>query len=495
MTTAQMLLFVGLLIVAACAAGLLAWRWALARSALAEAMARAEAQSSLGQSLAADLHAARAELDAARALAAQLSTRIATEQERFEGQAALHGVELDKAQQLAQAKLDAAGALVAQLREDRRAMEDQLREAFAKLSGDALRASQEQLLSMTTQRLAVARAEADKDLAARQAAVERLVGPIAQTLTKADAQIRELEKERQLAYAGLREQMLAVNQVSAELRQETGNLVRALRDPKVRGTYGEVQLRRVAELAGMREYCDFVEQDHTRDQDGAALRPDMIVRLPNGRELVVDAKANLKPYLDALEATNEQDRQSALDRFAEGIRRQAELLAGKRYWRNYQGSPEQTVMFVPADSFLDAALARRPGLIEEAAERRVVFATPSTLIALLRAVAVGFAEVRVTEHARVIQRLGKELAERVGKVAELLGEVGEQLERTSGKYNELVGSWESRLGVTLRRFQELVEPQGALAEPERVEVLPRRLAPSRVQGNGPGLEATSEQST
>ncbi|MBA4039948.1 MAG: DNA recombination protein RmuC [Planctomyces sp.] len=495
MTTAQLIVLVVLLAGAVCVAGLLAWRWAVERSALAEARARLEADSAMRQSLAADLHTARQELGSARALAAQLGQRIATDQEKLEGLAAVHRLELDKAQELAQAKIDSAGALMAQLRQDREGMDRQLRESFAKLSGDALRASQEQLIAVAEQKFAAARADADKDLAARQVAVERLVGPIAQTLSKADEQIRELEKERQRAYAGLREQMTAVNQVSAELRRETGNLVRALRDPKVRGTYGEVQLRRVAELAGMREYCDFVEQDHRRDEDGAALRPDMIVRLPNGRELVVDAKANLKPYLDALEATTEQEREQSLDRFAEGIARQAEQLAGKRYWKQYQGSPEQTVMFVPADQFLDAALARRPGLIEEAAQRRVVFATPSTLIALLRAVAVGFAELRVTEHAREIQGLGKELSERVAKVAELVGDLGEQLGRTNKKYNELVGSWDTRLGVTLRRFQELADPASEPRAPELLEVVPRRLAAAQVVAIPPGSEAQSAGGT
>lgn len=303
--------------------------------------------------------------------------------------------------------------------------EQKFREAFGSLAGDALRANTQQFMAM-----------AEQKLDAKRAAVDELVKPIAQTLKKTD------------------EKLAVIEAAGVELRSETGRLVRALREPHVRGRYGEIQLKRVAELAGMQDHCDFFEQDQTRSADGSALRPDMVVRLPNARSVVVDAKTNIQAYLDALSAATPEEAERQLDRFARHVADQAAALAKKKYWSQYEGSPEFVVMFIPGDQFVDAALSRQPELLASAAAQGVILASPTTLIGLLRAVAVGYQEQKLARAAEELRALGKEFHERMATAMEHFAGLGKTLNKAVEHYNEFVGSYERRLGPTLKKFED-----------------------------------------
>jgi len=348
-------------------------------------------------------------------------------------------------------------------------------EAFKSLAGEALSHSTGELLRIAEERFKQQHQAGQHDLELRRRAVEELVKPIGETLKKADERLGVIEKQREASFATLSEQVRAAGQASEMLRTETGKLVSALRKPQVRGAYGEIQLRRVCEVAGMRNYCrDFTTQESVRDSDGKILRPDMVVSLPNDRVVVIDAKTNIEAYLDALEAATPAEADGALDRFAGHVADQVGKLAAKTYWDQFEKAPEFVVMFVPGDQFIDAALSRRPELFETAASKRVILASPSTLIGLLRAVELGWKEQRLAEEARELRRLGEELHERAAKVWEAAAQVGESLERTVKKYNEFVGSVEGRLTPTLRKFEDAgVRSAKVLPSPAEVVVLPR----------------------
>jgi DNA recombination protein RmuC len=352
-----------------------------------------------------------------------------------------------------------------------------MREAFRAMSAESLSKSAQDFLKLAEQRLSAQHKDGAAEIERRRIAVEQLVKPIEETLKKTGEHLAAIEKERTGAYSGLVEQVRAMSEGNTRLRDETGKLVRALREPQVRGRYGEIQLKKVAELAGMRPYCDFVEQETTRGEDGAAMRPDMIVKLPNGREVAVDAKANLKPYLDAMEATEPERVEAALKAFADGIAMQAAALARKGYWKLYDGSPEFVVMFVPGDQFVDAALSRRPDLLEFAANLRVLLASPSSLIAMLRAVHIGYQEHRLAEDALILRDLGSELHERMTTAMGYVSKLGGALNTAVERYNEFVGSYERRLEPTLKKFEEAGVKSGKeLPEVPQVVVRARGVA-------------------
>lgn len=419
-----------------------------------------------------DAAAARAERDEARGRLEEagqrlsaLTAREAELNERLESQRREHERDVATMRQAQQ-----------QVEENLRRYQVELREQFAALASTALGESARQFLALAEQKFAAAAAQGRADLDQRRAAFEQLLEPIRQALSRADAKLGELEQQRVAQFSALGEQVRAMNEGQNALRAETRRLVTALREPHVRGRYGEIQLRRVAELAGMSAHCDFCEQASQRDDEGRALRPDMVVQLPNGRVLAVDAKTNIQAYLDALEAPDPDSAEAHLERFARHVADQAARLGSKGYWRNYEGSPEFVVMFIPGDQFLDAALARRPALLEEAAARGVVLATPSTLIAMLRAVHVGFAEKRLSEEAREIRALATQLHERAGVMLEHLGGLGNALQRAVERYNTLAGSVESRFMPTLRRIEEAGVTSGReLTEPAPLAAAPRLL--------------------
>lgn len=321
-------------------------------------------------------------------------------------------------------------------------------------------------------------------------AVAGVVAPVRasleNSLEKVDARVRELESARAAAYAGLQEQVKSLMETNAQLRTETGRLVTALRTPHVRGNWGEIQLKRVVELAGMLEHCDFLSQSTTPTEDGR-IRPDLLVRLPAGKIIVIDAKTPLEGYLRSIEATDESKRRAALVDHARQVRAHMAALARKSYWEQFDHAPEFAVLFLPGESFFSAALEGDPALIEAGAAQNIVLATPTTLIALLRAVAYGWRQERLAENAAEISALGKELYKRLSDLSDHWNKMGRNLERAVDAYNAASGSLESRVMTTARKFAELkTAPMG-------VEIAPLEPVDKRVRaGTGGGGQRTDE---
>jgi len=324
------------------------------------------------------------------------------------------------------------------------------RTSFQAVAGEVLKSSNEEFLRLAQATLATQRSEAAADMERRRKAVDDLITPMAEALKRTQASLEQVGKDQ----AGLRNHVLEMSKGNSELRAETSKLSQALRKPNVRGRYGEVQLERVVELAGMRNYCDFTPQSSMRDEDGKLAKPDMVVRLPNKRIVAIDAKTSVDSYLDALDAKTPEEAEKHLDLYAEAVMVQAQKLARKAYWTHFDSSPEFVVMFIPGDQLVDAALERRPELIEFAAQRNVVIASPSTLIGLLRAVHVGWRESNLSDSAQELFALGRELHQRAAIVLEHAAVVGESIEKARRSYNDFVGSVHSRLVPTLRRFEE-----------------------------------------
>lgn len=353
---------------------------------------------------------------------------------------------------------------------------DELRESFQALAADALKSNNQSFLELAKTSLEKFQSEAKGDLEARQKAVEHLVTPIQESLSKVDEKIQQIEKDRNKAYGTLTEQVQSLIGTQEQLRTETGNLVKALRAPSVRGRWGEIQLRRVVEIAGMLPYCDFTEQETVTTSDGR-LRPDLIVKLPGGKQVVVDAKTPLQAYLEAIEATDDEVRRARLADHARQVRDHMTRLSSKAYWEQFEASPEFVVMFLPGETFFSAALEQDPGLIEQGVGQRVIPASPTTLIALLKAVAYGWNQEKLARNAQEISALGKDLHDRLRSLAGHLEAVGKGLDRAVESYNKAVGTLESRVMVSARRFAELAAPvTDEIPEIEPIETTTRTLA-------------------
>ncbi|MEE9342622.1 MAG: DNA recombination protein RmuC [Gammaproteobacteria bacterium] len=331
---------------------------------------------------------------------------------------------------------------------------DQLMMSFKALAGDALKNNSSEFLKLAEENLKQHQAHADVTLSARQKAVEALVEPISKALEKTEHQVRVMEKERQHAFGSLSQQIQLMTEANALLKGETRNLSQALRRPEIRGQWGELTLKRLAELAGMSEHSDFYQQENLSTEQGA-VRPDMIVRLSDRREIIIDAKTPLDAYLSAVEAKSDEERKRHLKRHARAVRERVKELSGKHYWQHLPRSPEYVVLFIPGDQFLSCALEIDPQLLEDAIASRVVLATPTSLVALLRTIAYGWKQKVLAENSEQIRKTGEEMYERLSLFSEHLGKVGKSLNNSVDAYNKAVGSFDTRVLPGVRRFSEL----------------------------------------
>jgi len=352
----------------------------------------------------------------------------------------------------------------------------QLSDSFNALAAEALKHNSGEFLKLANENFKQLQQQSQHQLAQKEKAVENLVNPIRETLEKTERQIREMEKERQNAYGSLSKHLETMAETQRILQTETRNLVQALRRPEVRGQWGEMTLKRLAELAGMVEHCDFFEQEQVRGEGGQALRPDMIVRMPDNREIVVDAKTPLDAYLSAIEATDDEVRQAAMVRHARKVRERVKELAAKSYWQQFRNTPDFVVLFIPGEQFLSAALDIDRKLLEDAMAEKVILATPTSFVALLRAVAYGWRQQALAENAEKIRVVGEELYGRLGTFADYLSKLGRSLDSSVGHFNKAVGSFDSRILPSARKFTEMgIHAKKELEQPEPLEKSVRRL--------------------
>ena len=362
------------------------------------------------------------------------------------------------------------------LAQEKEELKQQFAQQFSHLSAAALDQNSRRFLQLAEQNLKQYQEGAKAELGKREQAIESMVKPIREALEKTEKQIQQVEKDRKEAYGTLAEQLRHTAETQSRLQAETSNLVQALRRPEVRGQWGELTLKRVVELAGMVDHCDFEEQQTMAAADGGSTRPDMVVHMPEGREIVVDAKTPLDAYVSATQSAEPEERQRQLERFARHVKEKVRELAAKSYWTQFSRSPEFVVLFIPGEQFLGAALDIHPELQEEALRQKVVLATPNNLVALLKTIAFGWRQQAVAENAERLRQEGTELYNRVVTFTGHLGRLGKNLRQSVESYNQAIGSLEHKLLPGARRFTEMgIQPRKTLEDPEQVDVTTREL--------------------
>ena len=360
-----------------------------------------------------------------------------------------------------------------------------LTDAFHALSAQALQQNNASFLELAKTALGQFQEKASGDLAQKQQAIAELLKPVSESLARVDTQMNEIEKTRAGAYEGLATQVKSLIETQRELRGETGRLANVLRSSGTRGRWGEIQLRRVVELAGMQDHCDFYEQQ-SAESEGGRLRPDMLVKMPGGKTVVVDSKVPFSAYERAVSATDEVTRAAAYREHAQAVREHIKALSAKSYWEQFGEAPEFVVLFLPAETFFGAAVEHDPGLIEFSAEKNVMLTTPMTLIALLRAVHYGWRQEKLAENAKQISELGAELYERLSKLGEHFSKVGRNLGSAVDAYNDATRSLETRVFVTARKFKDLHAAANGkeIEEPKALEQSARSLQAPELLGGG-----------
>lgn len=393
-------------------------------------------------------------LDAEKRRAEDLNTRL-KESEKSNAALKENAFDLTSTEAGLRVRLEAEQKRLKQNEELLAKVEQKFSDTFKALSQDALKASQEQFLQLAKTSFKAEQDSAQANMDKRVDAVERMVKPINESLDKAQQQAQELEKAREGAYTSLREQVRHMQDTHIGLQKETSQLVKALRQPTGRGQWGEMQLRRVVEMSGMQEHCDFEIQTTTTTDEGKNLRPDLIVKLPGGQNIIVDSKAPMDAYLEAIETDDDAVKEVALARHAAQVRTHIQQLSSKKYQDQFETSPEFVVLFLPSEAFFSAALDQDSTLIEKGVDQGVILATPTTLIALLRAVAYGWRQEALAQNAQEISGVGQELYERLAKFTEHIDKIGKSLGATVNHFNAAVGTFDSRVMVSARKFEEL----------------------------------------
>jgi DNA recombination protein RmuC len=372
---------------------------------------------------------------------------------------------------------------------------ERLSRTFDQLAQAQFQSHSETFLKLARESLGTQHERAKGELKAREQAIENLLRPIRETMHRTEQQLHEIDKARRESHGSITSQLHAVGEAQRALGTETRNLVKALRRPEVRGQWGEITLQRVVELAGMQEHCDFVKQSHTPTESGS-IRPDMLINLPEGRQLVVDVKTPLDAYLEATEAEDEPSRKAALMRHSSVLAKRIQELSSKSYWSQFENSPEFVILFIPGDQFLSAALGEKPDLLDTALRQNIILATPTSLVALLKAIAYGWQQVALTENAAQIRSLASELYERLATFTGHIAGMGRELDAAIKAYNRGVGSFERMVLPSARRFTELgIKPKKEIPTPPIIETALRETAGEEMPRTEIGRDGNDPEET